>query len=159
MSGSPFCICRGFDLRRWTDRHYAATITKYNLQDLESAKHLCPKLYFEPRGSSEEEVRSCGADEAARGARPVLCPRHLSLSARAPAACACRRVAGARSIMPVGPVVPSASWPVPPPRRLWLACSLAPSSSFSLCVQGRPAALEGRHAMQRRIPPPSSLQS
>lgn len=66
MSGSPFCICRGFDLRRWTDRHYAATITKYNLQDLESAKHLCPKLYFEPRGSSEEEVRSCGAGELMR---------------------------------------------------------------------------------------------
>ena len=46
---------RGFDIARWSDSNYAATIAKYNLQDLEKAKHLCPKLYFEPRGSSEEE--------------------------------------------------------------------------------------------------------
>ena len=42
-------------MARWSDGNYAATIAKYNLQDLEKAKHLCPKLYFEPRGSSEEE--------------------------------------------------------------------------------------------------------
>ena len=42
-------------MARWSDSNYAASIAKYNLQSLEKAKHLCPKLYFEPRGSSEEE--------------------------------------------------------------------------------------------------------
>jgi hypothetical protein len=42
-------------MARWSDARYAATIAKYNLRDIESAKHLCPKLYYEPRGSSEEE--------------------------------------------------------------------------------------------------------
>jgi len=46
---------RGFDLRAWTDANYPATIRKYNLQDLDKAKYLCPKMYYEPRGSSEEE--------------------------------------------------------------------------------------------------------
>jgi DNA-directed RNA polymerase subunit M/transcription elongation factor TFIIS len=46
----------GFDITRWTDENYAATIEKYNLQDISKAKHLCPKLYFEPPGSSEEDV-------------------------------------------------------------------------------------------------------
>jgi hypothetical protein len=46
----------GFDLRPWSDVRYPATIEKYKLRDIQEAKHLCPKLYFEPRGSSEEEV-------------------------------------------------------------------------------------------------------
>lgn len=45
----------GYDMRRWSDANYTATIKKYNLQDVENAKYLCPKLYYEPRGSSEEE--------------------------------------------------------------------------------------------------------
>jgi DNA-directed RNA polymerase subunit M/transcription elongation factor TFIIS len=42
-------------MKRWSDANYPAMIHKYDLQDLEKAKHLCPKLYYEPRGSSEEE--------------------------------------------------------------------------------------------------------
>ena len=65
----------GFDLRPWSDAHYPATIEKYKLRDIQEAKHLCPKLYYEPRGSSEEEVGTTNAhlDFAARCS--LLAPR------------------------------------------------------------------------------------
>ena len=68
--------CRGYDMRSWTDANYLATIEKYNLQDLEKAKHLCPKLYFEPRGSSEEEdFAEMLADDRASNATSVSLPK------------------------------------------------------------------------------------
>lgn len=55
-----------FDLDRWRDENYDATIEKYGLKDFKKVQHLVPKMWFEPLSSGDEAEEFRQAKEFVR---------------------------------------------------------------------------------------------